>query len=628
MISSDPGLTHGYVLRKCSRLSATFPWSLDDSILRESLFTNAYTHISQLLILAVLIPTSSSHAESPRGWVGKKVITRFGTNLRMGSRIVDSENRQISSNGGAKRDGRLYLVTAQQGQWLGLQSEDDGANGWVLVNEVIPLEGTVDYYTAALRQYPVSEGYNCRGVAWYHRKEYDLALSDYNEAIRLDSHNETAYYNRGLVWEISCQYDKALADYNQAIKLNPNYPSAYRNRGRVEHLMKEYDRALADLNFAIQLDPRTAITFKDRAAVWADKHEYDKALADYDQAIKLNPRDAYNSAARSLIWMAREQFDKVIADCDQALKLDPNYALVYSLRGLAWCHKGNFERAIADENSAIALAPNDPTLFNNRGSVWTIKGDNDRAIADFNNAIKLDREYKFSYKNRASIRLDQGKYDEALADYDQAIKLDPQYAHAYKGRGNVWRARREYDKALADYDRAIKLAPNEAEAYLERGLTKFLASRDGAVEDCRKVLAIQGGSLSEGGTVLALLLDKKPASYAILIGHFAARQTHDDASAMAFLNDSEAVDDAWPHPIVKYLRGDLDESALWNAASNDDERATTHLFLGLDLEVKAQLEAAREHYAWVVKNGRKNDVEYHIARARLARIPDVKDSKP
>jgi tetratricopeptide (TPR) repeat protein len=40
------------------------------------------------------------------------------------------------------------------------------------------------------------------------------------------------YYNRGLAYRNKGDYDRAIADYNQAIRLDPKYAAAYNNRGR------------------------------------------------------------------------------------------------------------------------------------------------------------------------------------------------------------------------------------------------------------------------------------------------------------------------------------------------------------------------------------------------------------
>ena len=69
-------------------------------------------------------------------------------------------------------------------------------------------------------------------MAWYAKKDYDKAIADGNEAIRLAPTYALAYNSRGNAWDAKKEYDKAIADFGEAIRLEPKYALAYANRGQ------------------------------------------------------------------------------------------------------------------------------------------------------------------------------------------------------------------------------------------------------------------------------------------------------------------------------------------------------------------------------------------------------------
>jgi tetratricopeptide (TPR) repeat protein len=66
------------------------------------------------------------------------------------------------------------------------------------------------------------------------------------------------YFYRGLAYAKKCEYDRAIADYGESIRLNPNAAVAYNNRGNAYDDKGEYDRAIADWKKVLQIDPNNA----------------------------------------------------------------------------------------------------------------------------------------------------------------------------------------------------------------------------------------------------------------------------------------------------------------------------------------------------------------------------------
>jgi tetratricopeptide (TPR) repeat protein len=203
--------------------------------------------------------------------------------------------------------------------------------------------------------------YNNRGWSYSNKDDYDRAIADFDEAIRLDPKFALALVNRGWAYERKGDYARAIADYEEAIRLDPNYSLAYNNHGWIHHLKGEYDEAIADYGEAIRTDPKDATAY-------------------------INRCDAYNR---------KNEPDRAIQDCEAAIRLDRNAASAYARRGDAFYQKGQYDLALRDYDKAIRLEPRLGWARVHRGLVYAKNGDNDRARTDFTTALAIPPEDKF-----------------------------------------------------------------------------------------------------------------------------------------------------------------------------------------------------------------------------------------
>jgi tetratricopeptide (TPR) repeat protein len=56
---------------------------------------------------------------------------------------------------------------------------------------------------------------------WEAKDDYDKAMLDFTEAIRLDPRSDDAYYRRGVVLFEQGEYDRAIADFGRVIQALP-----------------------------------------------------------------------------------------------------------------------------------------------------------------------------------------------------------------------------------------------------------------------------------------------------------------------------------------------------------------------------------------------------------------------
>ena len=143
-----------------------------------------------------------------------------------------------------------------------------------------------------------------------------------------------AFNNRGVAYRYKREYDRALQDYDQAIRLNPNDASHYNNRGIIYRIKGEYDRAISDYDEAIWLKSDYPAAFYNRAIAYTEKGEYDNALANFDMVLRFDAKNAFALYGRGMARLKKGERETASIDIAAAKAIDPNIAEEFETAGL------------------------------------------------------------------------------------------------------------------------------------------------------------------------------------------------------------------------------------------------------------------------------------------------------
>ena len=368
--------------------------------------------LAAVAIALVLGNPPALNAQAGNGWIGKRVVQRYsGFRLRIENQVIDPKSIET------------YRVEQVNGPWLWIRVEGKGLSGWVLADQVVPVEQAIEFFTDYIRTNPGDAyGYTVRARVWLHeKKELDIALGDFNEAIRIDPTEASVYSNRGSIWSAKKEYDKAIADYTEAIRIDPKCVLAYDNRGTAWNAKKEYNRAIADYNEAIRIDPKWANAYFNRGRVWLAKKEYDKAIADFDEAIRIDPKQAFAYVGRGNAWRAKKEYDKAIADYNEGIQINPENAYAYhNMRAWLWatCPDAKYrdgKKSVESATQACELSEwKQAYLIGTLAAAYAEVGDFDAAMKWQSRAIELlvDEKEKDDLRTRLKLYQDKKPYRE------------------------------------------------------------------------------------------------------------------------------------------------------------------------------------------------------------------------
>ncbi|MDR2717539.1 MAG: tetratricopeptide repeat protein [Treponema sp.] len=338
----------------------------------------------------------------------------------------------------------------------------------VITGQLIDLDGAYRYRTSAVsveeatrasvtRLNVRSDAAARRMIAAIARQQTSTKVAKYGVSEKTTPQTAGTFIDRGIMFASRGEFEMAIADFTEALKLDPNMGAAYKLRGAALYASVSRIIYVAD-------DFGSIITYVPEGQISMNQtHAYEQVIADYTQAIRLNPNDAIAYANRGNAYSDKSDYDRAIADYTQAIRLNPNYTIAYANRATAYIGKSDLDRAITDYNQAIRLDPNNVIAYYNRGKTYDTKKDYDRAIADYTQAIRLDPNHVDSYIMRGNTYYRKGDLDRAITDYTQAIRLNPNYAEAYANRGNVYANKGDWNRAIADYEAALRLDPNNAD---------------------------------------------------------------------------------------------------------------------------------------------------------------------
>ncbi|MFN6471542.1 MAG: tetratricopeptide repeat protein [Nostoc sp. SerVER01] len=217
------------------------------------------------------------------------------------------------------------------------------------------LEGNSEWGSAK-----IADLYFSRANLYYDRRDYRRSIADYNEVLRLNPKNASAYALRGLAYQRRGDNQAAIKDFNSAVRIDPNNAIAYFARGLSYHIQGDYQGALAAYEKAAVQDAKSLAAVNNLGLVKYELQDIEGAIRHFQAAINIDSKSAEPQLALATALYVKGDRQKAIELAQAALRLDKRFADLEFLKKNIWG-----DRILADvqkllQNPQIRALPSRP----------------------------------------------------------------------------------------------------------------------------------------------------------------------------------------------------------------------------------------------------------------------------
>ena len=226
------------------------------------------------------------------------------------------------------------------------------------------------------------EALDGRGYALMLQNDDAGAQRDIIRALELRNFAE-ARYHLGLLYKKNGVLSPALTQFENAITLDSKLAKAYVAKGQTLELMTRLTEAIPIYDAAVSLDPSNGQALEARGRAYFQTRQFQQARTDFQRAIQIDPFSIDLLYARGRTELALGQFDDAVATFEELVLRRPDFATQCS-RGMAYLERGDFIRDKKDKSdfrkaydaftAALVFKPDDTDTRNRAGYASTRVG--------------------------------------------------------------------------------------------------------------------------------------------------------------------------------------------------------------------------------------------------------------
>lgn len=212
-------------------------------------------------------------------------------------------------------------------------------------------------------------------------------------------------------------YDVALRNYDLALKMDQSKSYLYYNRALCLKAMGLSSKAISDFRLSNDLKP-TAEAYYQIGLISYEKGNLEEAQEYFEQAKTIKEDVERMNFLLGMIYYRNNRYEESLKCFYTFTDKVKNYADAYYYRGLSEAKLGRYSESITSFKFAMMYKNNDWKLYYKMYEIYLAMNDKNNALYALSMVIELGEKKADFYEERARLYLDGGdtyKYEEDMA---------------------------------------------------------------------------------------------------------------------------------------------------------------------------------------------------------------------
>lgn len=204
-----------------------------------------------------------------------------------------------------------------------------------------------------------------RGADYHYKGKLDEAIVSFQEAARLDPHNEFVHNQLGLLYAKKERDEEAFKEFAAVVKIDRRNTFALLWIGILYLKQNNMDRAFETFQEITAIDPNNADAYYFMGSIYNFRHNPVRAIEYLKKARDADSEEADTHYRLGRAFHNLDMINNAYLEYYRAVQLKPTYTKAINEIGWIYYNQGNYQAAINEWKKTLSVNPKDQDAISN-----------------------------------------------------------------------------------------------------------------------------------------------------------------------------------------------------------------------------------------------------------------------